>query len=365
MSSKAPPPIPTDETVDDIEVNPDENLPLTTESDKLREEIDTLKEIIKEKETHITQCHNDSINQTKRIAWLENKIKTKIFSYESFYKNIKMHQYYTGINRKLFFLILRSGKFKRTTIKLKPSDHLLIVLMKLRRGLDNKDLAYRFHISVSVVSKVFRIWLKQLSKFLLKNAFSWPEKESLRKNLPTCFKKRYKRCVGIIDCTEIFIERPLNLNARAQTWSNYKNTNTIKYLVVCAPTGAVTFISNGWGGRVSDKEITVKSGFLDWIEHGDQILADRGFTVAEEIATVGGILEIPAFTKGKNQLSKNEVDRSRQIANVRIHIERVIGRMRKFEILNSRIKISQVNLLDEIMVCIAGLVNCCPLIVKS
>ena len=69
-------------------------------------------------------------------------------------------------------------------------------------------------------------------------------------------------------------------------------------MVVCAPTGAVTFIFNGWGGRVSDKEIIIKSVFLDWIEHGDKILADRGFIVAKEIATMG-VLEIPAFTKEK------------------------------------------------------------------
>ena len=38
-------------------------------------------------------------------------------------------------------------------------------------------------------------------------------------------------CVVIIDCFEIFIERPMNLKARAQTWSNYmyKHHNTVKF----------------------------------------------------------------------------------------------------------------------------------------
>ena len=54
------------------------------------------------------------------------------------------------------------------------------------------------------------------------------------------------------------------------------------------------------------------------------MLADLGFTIDEECATRGETLEIPAFTKGKSQLSQLEVDKSQQISNVRIHVERVI-----------------------------------------
>ena len=88
--------------------------------------------------------------------------------------------------------------------------------------------------------------------------------------------------------------------------------------------GAITFMSEGWGGRVSDKQITAESGFYDLLEVNDEILADRGFTIRDNLAMRGAW--IPHFTKGKKQLSAREVDTSRRLSNVRIHIERIIGR---------------------------------------
>ena len=58
-------------------------------------------------------------------------------------------------------------------------------------------------------------------------------------------KKKKKICTAIIDCTEIYLERPLNLETSAQTWSNYKNTNSIKYLIAITPAGAADFLSRG------------------------------------------------------------------------------------------------------------------------
>lgn len=46
-------------------------------------------------------------------------------------------------------------------------------------------------------------------------------------------------------------------------------------------------------------------------------------------------LAIPAFTRGKAQLDPVDVERTRGIANVRIHVERVIGLLRrKYSILS-------------------------------
>ena len=77
----------------------------------------------------------------------------------------------------------------------------------------------------------------------------------------------------------------------------------IKFLIGITPCGSISFLSECWGGRVSDKVLTQESGFLHLIEPGDVILADRGFTIADDLAVYGAKLEIPAFTQGKTQLS--------------------------------------------------------------
>ena len=195
------------------------------------------------------------------------------------------------------------------------------------------------------VYKIVRTWLPKLSNVFPK-LIIWPEREVLQGNLPTCFNS-FKNCVCIIDCTEMYIEYPLNLNARAQTFFNYISHNTIKYLIGITPAGTVSFLSAGQGRRASGKEITIKLSFLDKLTHGDSVLADRGFLVEEELATRGAVLRTPAFTRGKKQMTAKDIDISRQIARVRIHAERVIGHLKKFKKLNATIPIAQVDLKDK------------------
>ena len=56
-------------------------------------------------------------------------------------------------------------------------------------------------------------------------------------------------------------------------------------------------------------------------------------------------------------MSGKEVDASRKTSSVRICVKRVIGRLRDFRILESNIPITQVKLLNDVMIIIAGLVN--------
>ena len=85
----------------------------------------------------------------------------------------------------------------------------------------------------------------------------------------------------IIDCFKIFIDCPTlpYISACAQTWSNYKHHNTVKFLTGISPQGSVAFILQGLGGRTSDVHLTENSGLFQKLlpgEPGDIVLADRG-----------------------------------------------------------------------------------------
>ena len=94
--------------------------------------------------------------------------------------------------------------------------------------------------------------------------------------------------------------------ARAQTLTSYKHHNTEQYH---------SFISEVLDGRASDSQVL----------SGNIVLAEHAFNIDEMVSTAGAIVQFPAFTKGKRQLSGKEVVSTRSIANVKIHVEKAIG----------------------------------------
>jgi len=206
-----------------------------------------------------------------------------------------------------------------------------------------QDIAYRLNVSLATVSHLFHATLDVMT-VRLDWLIKWPEREQLWKTMPNCFRACYgTKVVAIVDCYEIKIETPSHLVAKSATWSQYKHANTAKVFISMCPQGVTSFVSCAWGGRVSDKHLTVNSGFLDKLLPGYIVLADRGFDIEEDVARMQATLQILAFTRGCTQLSPQDLERTRQLANIRIHIERVIGATRqRYSILMSCIPIDYV-----------------------
>lgn len=139
------------------------------------------------------------------------------------------------------------------------------------------ELQRKSDISPETVSKIFH---KQLDILLyrLSQMLKWPERKQLIETTPLSFRRLFKTKVAvIIDCFEVYIQRPTNLKARAQTWSSYKHHNTVKFLIGISPQGVIAFISKAWGGRASDKYFTDNCNLLQNLLQGDIVLAGCGF----------------------------------------------------------------------------------------
>ena len=179
-----------------------------------------------------------------------------------------------------------------------------MTLMKLRLNLKNQDLAYRFHISQSCVSRYFNKWINVMYSRLPSVLLFWPKKSEIEISMPLSFRQKFKDCVPIIDGFEVFCNRHKNVLDRASTYSNYKSHNTVNFLISITPQGTINFISQAFGGRTSDIEIVKKSGYMKFIGSGDAVLADKGFTIEELFGLIGAKLITPSFMGKQDQLSQ-------------------------------------------------------------
>ena len=111
------------------------------------------------------------------------------------------------------------------------------------------------------------------------------------------------------------------MNNQSSTFSYYKNHNTVKALVGISPGGVITFVSQLWGGRIFDIELTKRSGLLELIEEGDNVMANRGFEIEGLLASRKATLNIPPFVGSRKQFTMHETIETRRIAQLHIHVE--------------------------------------------
>ena len=96
-------------------------------------------------------------------------------------------------------------------------------------------------------------------------------------------------------------------------FSAYKHRTTLKALVCISPCGSLTFVSDLFGGSISDLELVQRSGILDLFEPGDKILVDRGVNILEECTKRQLKMAMPAFLNGRTMFTAHETAEARQV----------------------------------------------------
>lgn len=261
--------------------------------------------------------------------------------------------YLNATTRKFDSSIRRVGAQR----SLQPIDEFWLFLTRVRLGLFERDLAFRFNISVTTVSDIMITWSNYLY-LILGSLPTWASREVIKQHLPQAFKGRFDNIRCIIDCTEIKCEKPQDLEKQSELYSEYKSHNTYKGLVGISPNVWVTFVSTLYGGSISDREIVEKSQFVDLLDPTDLIMADRGFDIQDMLANKRVKLFIPPKRQSvADQFSKEDCFETMRIANLRIHVERAIRRVKGWHIFDQVLPLSMNGVVNQMWTVCCLLVN--------
>ena len=197
-------------------------------------------------------------------------------------------------------------------------------------------LGFLFGISESTSGRIFRRNIVMLARIFKPLLQSIPPPYFCKQIQPKCFSSNSltKDCTLAIDCTDVFFETTRkDLNLACSSYSEYRKGNTGKALVAILPSGCITFVSSLFPGRISDKDICLKSGFYDTLVPGHRILADKGFKIFDDLPP-GVTVAMPAWKQKDKQFGTHEALSSRVISSARSHVERVNERIKNYHILD-------------------------------
>ena len=225
--------------------------------------------------------------ETKRreIETLEEKVVSMSFGEHRLTEKHmeEKTKFYTGIPKYKTFVLLCQmceAKMPRSDV-LSIRNIFLMVMMKLRRGYDNYDLADRFRVSKGHVTSLLKESLPMIREslgFLVK----WPTKEAVQKSMPNVFTvTKYSTTRCIIDSIKLVFQ-PSSISSAMGTYCN-ETEKVVKFLVGVSPLGGVTFVSNVNHGNINDSELIRKCGILQLVDNGDIVLTAKGFGNNEEL----------------------------------------------------------------------------------
>jgi len=162
-------------------------------------------------------------------------------------------------------------------------DQFFLCLVKLRTYKPNFELSRLFRICESEVYSIFVTWVRFMS-VQWREINIWPSRENVKFFAPFDFKDKFPETRVIVDGMENPVRKPRIPAAQQLTFSSYKNRNTAKTVIGITPGGLTSLITQTFGGSASDRQIIERSGLLNVLCPGDQIMADKGFDVQDIFA---------------------------------------------------------------------------------
>ncbi len=312
----------------------------------------------KEKSTQITSP--EALPKKKKTSGSQTPTPPNSLNFENMEE--RQIKAFCGVDHRVIKLLVLRASLSETR-KLTAVKKIILLLIRLKLQVSFPVLAAFFDVSETTAKNAFKEALNEVFAVAKENLI-WFDRDTVQARMPPSFKALFPNTRAIIDCSEVPCERASSVRQRVQTYSYYKSRFTLKFLVAISPSGEIMFLSKVYGGRATDTEITCNSGFLDLIEDGDVILADKGFPVIDKnMSEVGGILVMPPFKKGNRQFSQKELSDGFKCASVRVHVERAIARLKIFECMNF-VPVRNIPHFEKCLVIVSFLTNLSPDLIR-
>jgi len=227
-------------------------------------------------------------------------------------------------------LIYRRPKTRHRTLKLDYLNLLAIVLLRLRRAFTHQTLATLFDISVSYVSRVIKALLPVIVD-IVKPAVRL-DRDMLVPHTPATILAKFRSPTVAMDCTYIYTEHSENFSLQMATWSQPKQRNLLKILVVAYLDGTIAAVFGPFG---TDHDDTVTEMALEderfqgFFRIGDILFVDRGFRLGDKLLERYGVsAQSPAYLRDA-QFTPEEIAHSRLNASIRSVVENVNPRLKQ------------------------------------
>ena len=131
----------------------------------------------------------------------------------------------------------------------------------------------------------------------------------------------------------------------------------MKCLIAVNPNGGACFISDLFEGSIDDVTLFNQCRIINYINCGNFLLLDKGFTIQDLVLARQARVFIPPFLGKRDSFTKEEVILTKRIGKARIHVERFKERFKKFRLLDRTIPLSLVPIASQIVYVAACLVN--------
>jgi hypothetical protein len=225
-------------------------------------------------------------------------------------------------------------KRRRRRFPMEPADAVCMWLFILRTGLTFKRAGKLFGASKQTTRRAF-VTMTALHREIFQSEFFVLKEDALRAIIPEMMRtfKSYEgvdtAVVHIIDGFERAFQKPSDDEAAAVAWSAYKHNYTAKFLLDILSNGAFYFISEAYGGSISDPDLSRVCGFLELMIEGLDVMADKGFLLQAELEELGCLCWIPpVMRRGQEAATAEESEETHNIANRRIYVENAVRRIK-------------------------------------